>query len=575
MENSEFAQVFREIAELLELKNDNPFKIRAYQKAAQNIENLTKDLAELYHHGGLKELEAISGIGSHIAAKIEELIATGKQKDHQKLLKEFPRPFIEMMRVPGIGPKTALRLKKKLKIDSVEKLITATEKGLLIKLPGFKEKKIANIKKGLELKEKVKGRFLLSQADQYVNLLVKQLKELKEIDQLLPAGSYRRGQETIGDLDLLVTTRKPEPVMKFFTTLPQVAQVLSHGPTRSSVILRNGIQADLRVVQPKQFGSAAHYFTGNKQHNIMIRELAQKKELKVSEYGVFRGEQWLAGRTEEELFKKLGLAYIPPELRQGTNELELAKKRKLPKLIERADIRGDLQMHSIYSDGSNTIEQLAIKAKALGYEYIAITDHTKSTRVAKGQTEKEIIKELAEIDKLNGRLEGLRVLKGAEVDILPDGTLDFPDSVLKILDVVIAAVHSNFKMDKKTMTARIVKALQNKYVNLLSHPTGRLIGERDPYEVDLEEIFKVAKESGTYLEINAQPTRLDLSDVHCRRAKELGILMAIDTDTHSAAGLEMIKYGVLTARRGGLEKEDIINTLPIAKLLKVLYAKRS
>ncbi|MDD5383154.1 MAG: DNA polymerase/3'-5' exonuclease PolX [Candidatus Margulisbacteria bacterium] len=574
MENTEFAKVFWEIAELLELKNENRFKIRAYQKAAQNIESLSENLSAVYKKGGIKELEEIPGIGEHIALKIEELIKTGKQKNHQQLLKEFPRGFIEMMRVPGIGPKTALMLRKKLKIDTADKLQTAVAKGLLKELPGFKEKKIENIKKGIALKERVKGRFLLSEADQYVTALVDQLKKLKEVEEILPAGSYRRGKETVGDIDILVTAKKSEPIMKAFALFPQVDRVLSQGPTRSSVILRNGMQADIRVVQPKEFGSAAHYFTGNKQHNILIREMAVKKGLKVSEYGVFKGTKWTAGKTEAEVFKAVGLPYIPPELREGTGEIEAARKGKLPDLIELADIRGDLQMHSKYSDGGNTIEELVEKAQELGYGYIAITDHTKSTRVAGGQTEKEIIKELAHIDRLNGKLNGFRVLKGAEVDILPDGTLDFPDSVLKVLDVVIAAVHSNFKMPREKMTRRIIKALENKYVNLLSHPTGRLIGKRDPYEVDIEDVIKAAKETGTYLEINAYPERLDLSDLHCRRAKEAGVMMSIDTDAHAAAGLEAMKYGVMTARRGWLEPKDIINTYPLAKLIKLLYAKR-
>lgn len=575
MENVDFSKVFWEIAELLELKNENHFKIRAYQKAAQNIENLSENLEVIYKKGGLKALEEIPGIGQHIAEKIEELIKTGKQKLHKKLLKEFPRGFIEMMKVPGIGPKTALMLREKLKIDTADKLRKAVEKGLLKELPGFKEKKIDNIRKGIALKERVKGRFLLSEADQYVNSIVSQLNKLKEVDRILPAGSYRRGKETVGDIDILVTSEKPAVIMDAFTKLPQAERTLSKGPTRSSIILKNGMQADIRVVKPDEFGSAAYYFTGSKTHNIMVREMAVKKGLKVSEYGVFKGNKRIAGKTEEEVFRAVGLPYIPPEIREGSGEIEAAKKGGLPELIELSDIRGDLQMHSKYSDGGNTIEEMAEAAKKLGYEYIAITDHTQSTRIAGGQTEKEILKELEQIDRLNAKLKGFRILKGAEVDILPDGTLDFSDAILKELDVVIAAVHSNFKMDREKMTRRIVKAFNNKYVNILSHPTGRLIGKRDPYEIDVEDIIKAAKDTGTYLEINAYPERLDLSDIHCKRAKEAGVLMAIDTDAHSAAGLEVMKYGVMTARRGWVEKKDVINTYPLAKLLKLLYAKRA
>jgi DNA polymerase (family 10) len=576
MENTEFAKIFWEIAELLELKNENRFKVRAYQKAAQNIENLSENLSDVYKKGGLEALQNIPGIGEHIALKIEELIKTGRQKDHQKLIKEFPRGFIEMMRVPGIGPKTALLFRKKLKIDSMEKLRKAVEKGLIKNVPGFKEKKIENIRKGIALKERVKGRFLLSEADQYVTAIIGQLKKLKEVDRILPAGSYRRGQETVGDIDILVTSKKAETVMNAFTQLPQVERILSKGPTRSSVVLKNGMQADIRVVEPVDFGAAAHYFTGSKQHNILIREMAVKRGLKISEYGVFKvkGNKRIAGKSEEEIFAAVGLPFIPPELRQGTDEIKMAEKGKLPDLVELSDILGDLQMHSKFSDGGNSIEEMAEAAKECGYEYIAVTDHTKSTRVAGGQTEKEFLKELEYIDRLNSKLKGFRILKGVELDILPDGTLDFPDSVLKEAEVIVAAIHSNFKMERSKMTKRILKAFDNKYVNILSHPTGRLIGKRDPYEVDMEEIIKAAKNTGTYLEINAYPERLDLSDVHCRRAKEEGVLMAIDTDSHAALQLQLMKYGVMTARRGWLGKKDIINTLPVEKLLVKLKAKR-
>jgi DNA polymerase (family 10) len=574
MENSEFAKVFWNIAELLELKNGNPFKVRAYQKAAQNIENLSDSLAGLYKAGGLKALENLPGIGEAIADHIEEIIKTGKVKKYESLVKEFPKGFIEMMQVPGIGPKTALLLKKKLKIDSLAKLRRASNKGLLKDLPGFKEKKIENVKKGLELKARVKGRFLLSEADRYATGIVDEMKKHKEIDQILTAGSYRRGQETVGDIDILVTSKKPEAVMEAFTNLPQVERTTAKGPTRSSVVLKNGMQADIRVLPPKNFGAAAHYFTGNKPHNIMIRELAIKKGLKISEYGVMRGDKWIAGRTEEEVFKSVGLPFIPPELRQGTNEFELAKAGKLPKLIELSDIRGDLHTHSNHSDGGNTIEEMAAAAKELGYEYLAMTDHSITTRVAGGQTEKVLLKELDEIDRINSKLNGIRVLKGAEVDILPDGSLDFSDEILKQLDVVTASVHSNFKMPREKMTRRIIRALQNKYVNILSHPTGRLINQREPYEVDIEKVIREAKETGTYLEVNSYPNRLDLSDIHCRRAKEEGVLLSINTDAHAALQLRLMKYGIMTARRGGIEKNDVINTRPLAKLLKLLYAKR-
>jgi len=574
MDNIEFAKIFWEIAEFLELKNENRFRIRAYQKAARNIEALSENLEEIYKKGGIKALEEVPGIGEGIAEKVENIIKTGKLPQHDKLLAQFPKSFISLMGTPGLGPKTAILLYKKLKIDSLEKLKKFAKEGKLRGLPGFGAKKEENILKGIELKERVKGRFLISEALDYAKPIVESLKKLKEVDQILPAGSLRRWQETIGDIDILVTSKNPEKVMKAFTSLPQVDRVLAKGSTKSSVVLKNGMQADVRVVDPNTFGAAAHYFTGSKQHNIEIRTLGVKKGLKISEYGIFKGNKRIGGKEEVDVFKAVGLPFIPPELRQGTGEIEAAKKGKLPKLIELSDIRGDLQMHSKYSDGANTIEEMVEKAKQLGYEYIAITDHTKSTRVAGGQTEKEVLKELAYIDKLNSKLKGFRIIKGAEVDILPDGSLDYPDAVLKELEVVIAAIHSNFKMEKAKMTKRIIKAFQNKYVNILSHPTGRLIGVRDPYEVDMEEIIKAAKDTGTYLEINSFPERLDLCDIHAKRAKEEGVLISIDTDAHSAIQLEYIKYGVMTARRGWLEKKDVINTQPIDKLLKLLYAKR-
>ncbi|MFA4967107.1 MAG: DNA polymerase/3'-5' exonuclease PolX [Candidatus Margulisiibacteriota bacterium] len=574
MENSEFAKIFFEIAELLELKGENVFKMRAYQKAARNVENLPKSLEEIYKSGGIKALKEVPGIGESIAEHIEEIIKTGTFKKYKELLKEFPKDFVKLIEVPGIGPKTAIMLLKELKIDSMKKLEAAVKAGKLRELPGMGAKKEENIQKGIELKKKAHGRFLLPEAITYADIVVKALKKLKEVDQIVPAGSLRRWQETIGDIDILITSKKPEKIMRAFTTLPQVARVLSKGPTRSSVVMKNGMQADVRVMDPKSFGAALHYFTGNKQHNIQIREMAIKKGLKVSEYGIFRGSKQIGGKEEIDVFKSVGLPYIPPELRQGTDEIDCAKKGKLPELIELKDIRGDLQMHSKWSDGNNTIEEMAEYAKKLGYEYIAMTDHSKAVRVARGMNEKEVIKQIKEIDKINGKIKGIKVIKGIEVDILADGSLDLPDSILKELDVVVAAVHSRFKMPKAEMTKRIISAFNNKYVNLLSHPTGRVIGKRDPYEVDMEEIIKAAKDTGTYMEINAYPERLDLNDVHARMAKESGVLLSIDTDSHVDNQMDNIKYGVGTARRGWIEKKDVINTNPLEKLLKLLYAKR-
>ncbi len=574
MENAEFAKIFWEIADFLELKEDNPFKIRAYRKAAQNIESLSDDLENVYKKGGLEALEDIPGIGEKIAGKIEQIIRTGKLDLHQKLVKSFPKGFIELMNTPGLGPKTATMLYKKLKIDSREKLEKAAKAGKLRGLPGMGAKKEENILKGIELKKKVTGRFLLNDAWKHADAIVNSLKKLKEIKEIVPAGSLRRWKETVGDIDILVIAEKSEKIMDAFTKLPNIERVLAKGPTKSSIVLKDGMQADLRVLEPKSFGAALHYFTGSKQHNIQIRTLGVKKGLKISEYGVFRKNKYIGGKTEEEVFRAVGLPWIPPEMREGTGEIEAAQKGKLPKLIELDDIRGDLQMHSKWSDGGNTIEQMAEYAKKLGYEYIAITDHSKAVRVAGGMDEKEVLRQIKEIDKINKKLKGITVLKGIEVDILADGSLDLPDRVLKELDVVVAAVHSRFKMPEKEMTQRIISAFKNKYVNILSHPTGRIIGRREPYQVNMEEIIKAARDSGTYLEINAYPERLDINDIYCRRAKEKGILISIDTDAHVFSQLEYMKYGVAVARRGWLEKKDIINANPLAKLKKLLYAKR-
>lgn len=571
MENAEFAKIFREIAELLELKEENPFKIRAYQKAAGNIEALSENLEDIYKKGGLPLLKKIPGIGKSIAEHIEELIKKGKIQKYESLIKKFPKGFIEIANVPGMGPKTALLLHKKLKIDSMAKLEKAAKAGQLRHVPGMGAKKEENILRGIELKKKSHGRFLLDDAAAHAELIVEELSKLKEAKKILPCGSLRRGQETIGDIDILVTSSKPEPIMEAFIKLAVVKEALAHGDTKSSVIMKNGMQADLRVVPAKSFGAAAHYFTGCKGHNIHLRQLAQKKGWKVSEYGIFNssGKQ-IGGETEEEMFSKFNLQYIPPELREMRGEFEAAQAGKIPKLIELKDIKGDLHLHTRATDGANSIEEMAEAAKKLGYEYILITDHTQSTRVAGGLNEKEMLKHLRDIRAAGKKVKGIKILAGAEVDILPDGSLDYPDEILRQLDMVVAAVHSRFKMPEEEMTRRITKAMENKYIKILAHPSGRLIGEREAYEVDMEKVLQAAKKNKVAIEVNAHPYRLDLYDIYCKRAKELGVKLVISTDAHSADQLELMKYGVITARRGWLEAKNVINTLPLDKLLERL-----
>lgn len=566
MENQDIAKIFLGIAELLELKEDNPFKIRAYQKAARNIEGLPENLEDIYQKGGLRTLENIPGIGKSIAAHIEELIKKGKIQKYESLIKGFPRGFMELTQTPGLGPKTTLLLYKKLKIDSLAKLEKAARAGKLRDLPGMGAKKEGNILRGIELKKKSQGRFLIDDAASHAELIVEELSKLKEVKNILPCGSLRRGQETIGDLDILITSEEPKPIMDAFVKLRFVKNVLAHGETKSSVVLNNGMQADLRVVEPKSFGAAAHYFTGCKAHNIHLRQIAQKKGWKVSEYGIFNkaGKQ-IGGATEEEMFSMFGLQFIPPELREMRGEFEAAAKEEIPKLVELKDIRGDLHMHTRASDGENTIEEMAEAAKKLGYEYILIADHTRSTRVARGLDEKQMLAHLQAIRQ--AKVPGITILAGAEVDIRTDGSLDYSDELLKQLDLVVASVHSSFKMPGEKMTERIIRALANKYVHIFAHPTGRLIGEREAYAVDLERVLEAANKYNVAVEINAHPKRLDLTDVYCKRAKELGVKLVISTDAHSTDQLDLMKYGVMTARRGWLEKRNLLNTLPLNKLL--------
>ncbi len=573
MENSDFAKIFAEMAELLELKEDNPFRIRAYQKAAQNIESFTENLESIYKKSGLKALEEVPGIGKGIAEHIEELIKTGKLKSHEDLLKKFPKKLLDIIAIPGIGPKTAILIYKKMKIDSIEKLEAAARTGKLSKLPGIRAKKIENILQGIALKKRNIGRFSIGVALPYAEVIENKLKKLKDVDKIVVCGSLRRAKETIGDIDILITSTKPGEVMDAFVKLPQVDRILGRGETKTSVILKNGMQADLRVVEPESFGAAVYYFTGSKQHNIVVREMAVKKGLKINEYGVYKGKKKIAGKEESDIFRIFGLPWIPPEIREAQGELEAAKAGKLPKLIELKDMRGDLHAHTVATDGSNTIEEMARAAKDLGYEYLAITDHSVSTRVAGGLDVKELMQNIKKIEKARSSA-GIKILKGSEVDILPDGSLDYPDEALKELDIVFASIHSNFKMSKAEMTKRIIKAIGNKYVHVLSHPTGRLIGVREPYEVDLDEVMKAAKDTGTFMELNAQPLRLDLDDVHCRKAKEMGIMIAITTDAHAASQLENMRYGVLCARRGWIEKSDVLNCLSYEKLIKALARKK-
>lgn len=574
MKNFEISRAFHEIADILEIQEGNLFKIRAYRRAAQNVESLTEDIEAIAQRG---DLTKIPGIGKDLAAKIEEYLKTGMMQELERLRQTIPRGLVEIMAIPSVGPKTARLLYDKLGVDSVEKLEHLARAGKLLGLPGIREKKQEDILKGIEVWKRGQERTPLGKALPLAKAIVEQLKALPFVEAIEVAGSLRRMKETIGDIDLLVTSSYPRKVIEAFVHLPHVQEVLACGETKSSVRHGEGIQVDLRVVEPEAFGAALQYFTGSKQHNIRVRDIASRKGLKVSEYGVFdeKSGKRIAGRTEEEVYEAVGLPYIPPELREDQGEIEAALAGRLPKLLTLSDIKGDLHAHTNWSDGHHSLEALVEAAYRKGYEYIIVSDHSKSSTVAGGLSAERLLAQVAKIRELQKKYKDFRILAGCECDILPDGRMDFPDEVLAQLDIVLAAVHSRFKQSKEEMTRRILKALANPYVNILAHPTGRLIGERAPYEIDLEAVFALAKAEGKAVEINSSPQRLDLNDLFARRAKEMGVLLAISTDTHFLTHLDNIQLGVATARRAWLEKRDVVNAMPFKMLLTWAHRKRS
>jgi DNA polymerase (family 10) len=571
MTNQEIAEILVHISQILDIMGENPFKIRAYIKAAQTVDALTYQLSSL---DDMDKLEELPGIGEAISKKIKELLETGKLKYYEDLKKSEYAPLIELLRIPGVGPKHAKLVHDKLGVKSIEDLRKAAEKGKLKELPGLGDKVEQNILQGIQQVKRFMERFPLAFIYPRAQNIVEELNKVKEAKQVTLGGSLRRMKETIGDVDILVASVKPKPVMNAFVHLPQTMKVLSEGSTRSSIVTKDGFQVDIRVVKPESYGAAQHYFTGSKAHNIRIRSLGIDRGLKVNEYGVFKGKKSIAGRTEEEVFKSVGLPYIPPELREDQGEIEAAQKNKLPHLIELKDLKGDLHVHSNWTDGSNTIEEMAIAAQKRGYQYIAICDHSPTVGVTNGLTPQRLKKHNEEIDKLNQKLSrsksNFRILKGIEVDIKSNGQLDFEDEILKELDIVVAAVHTKFTQSQEEMTRRIIKALENPYVDIFAHPTGRLIGKREAYRVDMDKLMDACKANGKALELNAYPERLDLSDLNCRKAKERGIKIAISTDSHQDGHYDWISFGVATARRGWIEPEDVINTLSLSKLLKWL-----
>lgn len=567
MNNQDIANIFYRIAEILEIQGENPFKIRAYIRAAQTVESYTKELSEIKDTEELKELP---GIGEKIALKIKEIVETGRLEMYEKLKKSEFAPLIALLDVPGMGPKHVRLVYDKLGVKTIEQLEKAARKGKLRDLPGLGEKTEQNILKGIEQDRRHKERFPLGIILPKAESIVSELNKIKEVKDVSLGGSLRRMKETIGDVDILVSSSKPKIVSDAFVKLNEVKNVLSKGSTKSSVVTKDGFQIDLRVVKPESYGAALHYFTGSKAHNIRIRSLGVERGLKINEYGVYKSKRSIGGKTEEEVFKSVGLPFISPELREDWGEIEAAQKGKLPHLIEIKDIRGDLHVHSNWTDGRSTIEEMAKAAQKFGYQYIALCDHSPTIGITNGLTPERIQKQQEEIEKLNKKFKGFKILRGAEVDIKSNGKMDFEDEILKKLDIVIGAVHTKFTQPKEEMTKRIIQAIENPYVDIIAHPTGRLIGKRDPYEVDMDKILDAAKANGKIMELNAYPDRLDLNDLHCRKAKEKGVKIAISTDSHWTEHLSWIRYGVATARRGWLEPEDVINTLPLEKLRTVL-----
>lgn len=566
--NQEIADIFYEIADILEMQKVK-WKPAAYRNAARALESLGEDVREIYKREGKTGLQEIYGVGEALSKKIEEYIHTGKIKKLLELRKTIPRGVVELMKVQGIGVKKALKLHEELGVKSVKELEKAAKKKKIQKIETFKQKTEENILEGIEFMKKNKGRILLGFALPIARNIVEELKSLKGVKEAVAAGSLRRMEETIGDIDILVISGNNKEVADFFIKMPDVKRVLAKGDTKAAVVLKDNLQVDLRLIKPESFGSALQYFTGNKSHNIHLRNIALKRGFKLSEYGLFRGWKQIAGKTEEEVYRKLGMQYIEPELRTERGEIEVALKKILPKLISYEDIEGDLHMHTKYSDAGNTIEEMAMAAKDLGLKYIAITDHC-SERGMKRVNGNQLEKQVKEIDKVNRKVNGIEVLKGAEVDIKADGTLSLDDSFLKKLDVVIASVHSGFKFPEEKQTARVLKAMDNPYVRILGHPTGRLISRRVSLNLNLEKIYKKAKEKGIALEVNSSIDRLDLSDAHIREAVEQEVKLAIGTDSHNVLQLRQMELGVGTARRGWCTKKDVINTLSLSKLKKFL-----
>lgn len=576
MKNKEIAEVFNRLGFLFEMKADNVFKIRAYFKAAESIENLAEDIEVLIKENRLSE---IPGIGQALREKIVEYCQTGKISAYEELIKEIPESIFEIMEVPSVGPKKAKLFFDQLKIKNLEDLRQAAETGKLLDLEGIKEKTVENILQGIKILQAGRERMNLGTATRLAEEIVGALQEIKEVKRIEVAGSLRRQKETVRDIDILIDSTNPQKVMEIFIQLPCVKKVNVRGDTKSSILTDNDTQVDLRVVEPTSFGAALLYFTGSKNFNVRLRQIALKKGMKVNEYGIFKveGDQetLLASKTEEDCLRVLGLPFIPPELREdiGEDRIFSTPQEGIPPLIELKDIKGDLHVHSTWSDGRNTIKEMAEAARRLGYQYLGVSDHSERLKVAKGVSPGDLKKKKKEIDRLNGEFKNFRILFGTEVEIDSEGKLDYNDEILSQFDIVVASIHSGFEQGKDRLTRRLINACRNKYVNVIAHPTGVHLGKREAYDVDLREVCKAAVERNVFLEINSFPSRLDLNSVNAYFARSQGVKFAINSDAHSTEHLSYLKFGVSIARRGWLRKEDVLNTLSLEHLMKTLKKK--
>ena len=574
MKNTILSELFDQMADIMEILGEDRFRINTYRRVGRIIADMPTDIETLLAGG---DLAKTPGIGKSSLAKIEEFVKTGTITAHKQLLTKIPPTLLELLTIPGIGPKSVKAVHEKLNVKTISELKKAIFSGSLAKLPGFGDKKAAAIAKGIEFLEKSTGRIRLDQAFEAADIVTGFLRELPGIGKIQPAGSLRRRAETIGDVDILVVAKKGKKIIDAFTTAGFIQEVLAAGPTKGSAIIRTEttpVHVDVRVVPKKSFGAAAQYFTGSKQHNVRLREIAIKAKLKLNEYGLFKADKMIAGATEKEIYQKLGLDFIDPLLREDRGEIEAAKTHALPELIDSKDIKGDFHVHTNASDGNAGISELAYAAKDMGYKYICITDHSKSSAIANGLSSKQLANQIKQIHKLNEKIKGMTIFSGTEVDILANGSLDFDNKLLADLDFVIASIHSGMAGSREKVTTRTLKAMDNPYVNCIAHPTGRLIGQREPMDIDMAAVIKHAAQTHIALEVNANPWRLDLKDTHCKMAVEAKVTLAIGTDAHSIAGLDLMSYGVATAARGWATKANVLNILTASKLKDFVKTKR-